>query len=77
MRTTAIVLAALLTNGCVRPGLTTTSGGATDTAATCNTPEPCGSGRGDRDLVLAIVLGTAVVGGLAIAMHRYVTADDH
>jgi hypothetical protein len=72
MKASAFVLATALAGGCAHPGFTGTS--SAETFASCNPTEPCGSGRGDSDVTTTIVLGTAAVGALAVALHRYVIA---
>lgn len=74
MRASAIVLAAIFATACMQPAFTGTD--RMDTLASCQATESCGP-RGDgNELIVPIVLGTALVGVVAIVMHRYVTADD-
>lgn len=75
MRVSAIVLASVLANACVHPGFTGAS--TADTIMACTANEPCGAGRGDSDVTVPIVLGTTAMAVIVIAVHRYVTVDDH
>lgn len=74
MRVSAIVLAAISATGCMQPAFTGSD--RADTVASCQMTETCGGGREANELIVPIVLGTALVGVVALAMHRYVVADD-
>jgi len=76
MRASAILLAlaAISATGCMQPAFTGSD--SMGTLASCQVTESCGGGREGNELIVPIVLGTALVGVVAFAMHRYVTDDD-